>query len=398
MKKLLLLGGDHLLMPVINAAHELGCHVITCDYLPDNIAHKYSDEYFNASTTDKDSILEFAKNSKIDGVLTFTDSGVVAAGYVAEKLRLPSPGPYESIKILQNKALFRDFLKKNEFNVPVAKGYESIEDAIVDLDRFRFPVIVKPVDSAGSKGVSKVDGVEGVENAVKFALEYSMSKHFIIEEFIEKKGCSSDCDCFSVDGEMKAVYFSSQHFDTKSDNQYTPASYSWPSTISDENQRVLRDELQRLISLLGMRTSIYNVEVRESVEGIPYIMEVSPRGGGNRLAEMVRYATGVDMIRNSVRMALGIRTEHIDTKPFNGYWAEIILHSNRSGIFNRLEIDQKMLKNVVETDLWVKDGDEIHEFSSARFAIGTLVMRFEDAGELEKAISKQSEWLKVMVK
>ena len=64
-KKLMLLGGLRYLLPVIKAAHELGIYVITVDYLPDNIAHKYSDKYINASIIDKEAILEIAKDEKI---------------------------------------------------------------------------------------------------------------------------------------------------------------------------------------------------------------------------------------------------------------------------------------------------------------------------------------------
>jgi len=87
MKKLLLLGGLIYLKPVIDAAHKLGVHVITCDYLPDNIAHKYSDEYHNVSIVDKDAVLELAKRLKIDGIMSFAvDPGVVTAAYVAEQM------------------------------------------------------------------------------------------------------------------------------------------------------------------------------------------------------------------------------------------------------------------------------------------------------------------------
>ena len=94
---------------------------------------------------------------------------------------------------------------------------------------------------------------------------------------------------FSVDGELKFVSFSSQRFDVKSENPYTPSAYSWPSTFSNQSEKELRDELQRLLKLLDMKTSIYNIETREGLDGKAYIMEVSPRGGGNRLAEMLRY-------------------------------------------------------------------------------------------------------------
>ena len=153
-KKILLLGGHMYILPVIKAIHDLGHYAITCDYLPNNIAHKFSDEYHNVSIVDKEAVLELAKKLKVDGVMSFAcDPGVETAAYVAEKLGLPTH-PYESVKILQNKALFRKFLTDNGFNVPKAKGYSNYEDALRDIGIFRFPIIVKPTDSAGSKCVT----------------------------------------------------------------------------------------------------------------------------------------------------------------------------------------------------------------------------------------------------
>ena len=174
MKKLLLLGGSRYLLPVIKVAKELGIYTITCDYLPDNIAHKYSDEYRNVSIIDKDAVLEVAKELSVDGVLSFAcDPGVVTAAYVAEKMWLPSCGTYESVSILQNKAKFRNFLKDNGFNVPRIYPYSTVEDAMRDREIIEYPVIVKPVDSAGSKGVNRVDAAVRLEAAVKHAFEYS---------------------------------------------------------------------------------------------------------------------------------------------------------------------------------------------------------------------------------
>ena len=150
MKKLMILGGSRYALPVIKAAHELGLYVITCDYLPDNIAHKYSDEYCNVSIIDKDAVLEAAKKLEINGIVSFAcDPGVVTAAYVAEKMGLPSCGSYKSVSILQNKGKFRKFLAEHGFNVPVAKGYTSIKKAVKDIELFNWPVIVKPTDSAG---------------------------------------------------------------------------------------------------------------------------------------------------------------------------------------------------------------------------------------------------------
>lgn len=398
-KKLLLLGGLRYLLPVIESAHKQGYYVITCDYLPDNIAHKYSDEYRNVSIIDKEAVLDLARELEIDGIMSFAvDPGVVTAAYVQEQLGLPG-NPYESVLILQNKDRFRDFLALHGFNVPWAKGYASVEEAWQDRSALTYPVIVKPTDSAGSKGVSRVDREEDLREVLGNAVAHSISGNIIVEAFIEKEGCSSDSDCFSVNGELKFVSFSAQRFDVHASNPYTPSAYSWPSTMTKAQEDELAFEIQRLLRLLDMRTSVYNVETRIGKDGKAYIMEVSPRGGGNRLSEMLRYATGVDLITNAVRAAVGDEVTGVEQKPYRGHWAEVILHADKDGYFGGLEIDEKFRdRHVVEEDLWVKAGEKVSAFRGANDAIGTLVLRFGTEEELEKALQEQKNWLKVVVK
>ena len=293
----MLLGGIRYLLPVIEAAHKQGYYVITADYIPDNIAHKYSDKYINLNIVDKEAVLAAAKAEKIDGIMSFgVDPGVISAAYVQEQLGLPAFGPYESVVILQNKDKFRHYLEKNGFNVPWSFAFSSVASALKDKKHFTYPLMVKPTDSAGSKGCTKVENEASLEQALEYAMTYSISKHLIVEEFIEKSGSSSDSDCFSVDGELKYVSFSAQRFDSNAPNPFAPSAYSWPSTFSKEQEIELTHEIQRLLTLLHMQTSIYNIETRIGTNGKTYIMEVSPRGGGNRLAEMLRFASGVDMI------------------------------------------------------------------------------------------------------
>lgn len=399
-KKLMLLGGLRYLKPVIDAAHKQGYYVITADYLPNNIAHKWSDEYCNVSIIDKEAVLKEAQRLKIDGIMSFAcDPGVVAASYVQNKMGLPSFGPFESVEILQNKDKFRAFLAKNSFNVPQAKGFDSIEAAMQEIYWYPWPVIVKPTDAAGSKGVTRVDKAEDLKPALEYAMEHSISGHIIVEEFIDKQGCSSDTDSFSEDGKLKFVSFCAQRFDAEATNPYTPAAYSWPSTFSKEQEEYLTSEIQRLITLLNLKTVVYNIEVRVAPNGKPYIMELTPRGGGNRLCEMLRYATGVDMITAITRAIVGDPIlEPIEQKPYNGHWAEIILHADQSGTFDHLEISKDLPAEIVEEDLWVVKGDKVEGFEGANNAIGTLVLNFQTAEELEKAITNQQSWLKVVVK
>lgn len=398
MKKLMILGGSRYALPIIEAAHKLELYVITCDYLPNNVAHKYSDEYCNVSITDKEATLEAAKKLNIDGITSFAcDPGVVTAAYVADQMGLPNVGPYESVCILQNKNKFRKFLTDNGFTVPIAKGYKNIDEALGDVELFHWPVIVKPTDSAGSKGVNRVDDPADLKRSIEYSLSFSAAKEFIIEDFITQNGYSSDTDSFSVDGELKFVSFNSQYFDKDAENPYTPAAYRWPSSMTREHQSELQGEIQRLLKLLNMRTAVYNIETREGIDGKAYIMEVSPRGGGNRLSECLRYATGVDMITNMVKYSVGLPVDEITQKTYNGYWGEIILHSNRPGVYKEFWISEEIAGNVVERDIWIEKGTPVGGFSAANEAIGTLILKFENEERLQEVLTNQAKYVNVIL-
>ena len=385
-------------MPVIRAAHELGLYVITCDYLPHNCAHQFSDEYYNASIIDKEAVLKAAIELKADGIMSFAcDPGVTTAAYVAERLGLPHSGSYESVAILQDKGRFRSFLSEHGFKVPTARSFSSFDELKELKDIFHWPVIVKPVDSAGSKGVTRVDDSDRLKAAFDYAINHSFQKKVIVEDFLEKRGASSDTDSFSVNGELKFVSFNAQHFDVNAINPYTPAAYSWPATISKTHQKELKDELQRLLKLLNMKTSIYNIETRECTNGNAYIMECTPRGGGNRLAEILNYATGVDLIKGAVQAAVGMPISEIEQRPYDGYWIEIVLHSDQAGEFKEVWVSDDIRDNIFEKQVLMKDGDKVGGFEAANDALGTLILRFDRKEDSEEVLRDIDRYARVIL-
>lgn len=400
MKKILLLGGSRYLIPVIKACHHLGYYTITCDYLPDNIAHKYSDEYYNISILEKEKVLELAVEKKVDGVMSFAcDPGVVTAAFVAEKMGLPFQCSYESTKILQDKGAFRKFLWDNGFNCPHARSYECKKDALKDIDYFNWPVIVKPVDSAGSKGVTKVEQVDQLSEAIDTALQEAHNKHFIIEDFLDFSGYHSSADDFTIDGKLKFCTYSDQLFDKEADNPYTPAMIIWPSTMEKIHQDYLTNEIQRLMNLLGMKTGIYNIESCVGQDGKPYIMEVSPRGGGCKIAEIQQLATGINLIENEVKKAVGDPIDDIPEFRIDGVWCEMVIHNGagESGTFKKLHIDQTIKEKYVKIiDMSVKRGDFVEPFTGANKALGDMFLRFETREELNEIMGRQKEWLHII--
>lgn len=398
-KKLMLLGGIRYLLPAIETAHKHGCHVITVDYLPDNIAHNYSDEYHNVSILDKDAVLKLAQKLHIDGILSYAvDPGVVTAAYVAEQMGLPFTCSYESACILQDKARFRQFLTDNGFNVPNAKGYTNTEDALKDVSFFNWPVIVKPVDSAGSKGVTRVDTPKHLRKAIETALDASHNGYFIIEDFLELEGYQSSADCFSVDGKLVYADYSDQLFDKDAANPYTPAIEIWPSTMSIQQQDGLTKELQRLLTLLSCRTGLYNVESRVCKNGKAYLMEVSPRAGGNRIAELQRIGTGIDLIEAEVKKAIGEPVTEITHPKYNEVYVNDIIHSNKAGKFREVKYDEDFKeKHLISEAVYPVKGEWVDAFRGANNAVGSVFLIFRNRDEANAHIANHDKNIKVII-
>ncbi len=398
MKKLMLLGGSRYLLPAIKAAHDLGVYVITCDYLPDNYAHKFADEYHNVSIIDKDAVLKLAKDLKIDGIMSYaTDPGVVTAAYVAEQMGLPT-SPYASVCILQNKGMFRNYLQEHNFNVPKAKSYRTFTELEGDIEDWNFPIIVKPVDSAGSKGVSRVDDREQLKAAFDYAKEKSLTDECIVETFIEKIGYAMSGDSFSIDGKLVHFCLDSQWFDESASNPFTPSAHFWPTGAPKNVQQEVQIEVQRLISLLHMKTTIYNIEARVGKDGKVYLMEVSPRAGGNRLAEVQRWATGQDIIMASVKAALGLPVNDLLQPTFDGVWGLSVIHSDSKGCFGELQIALDVQKYIHQVDLWVENGDSVNAFNGANDSLGTIIWHCDNQAEMERILNNISRLVKVVLR
>lgn len=393
-----MLGGSMQQIPAIKRAKEMGHYVITCDYMPENPGHKCADEFHNVSTTDLDGVFSLAKELKIDGIVAYaSDPAAPTAAYVSEKLGLPG-NPYESVKLLTEKDLFREFLKEHGFHTPEACGYRTYKEAITDIDRFRFPVMVKPVDSSGSKGVVKVYEKSGIEEAVEEALSYSRGKRFIIEEFIEKKGYQISGDGFSIDGKLVFTSYGNELYSGKGTREYVALGEFWPSLLTDDQKQKVDDELQRLITALGMKTCAYNIEVILDKEDTPYILELGPRNGGSYIPQLIRYATGVDLIDYTIRGALGEPCEGLKMTCTKGVWSNYMILSKQTGIFKELHFDETFKRNnLLDVYCTANIGDEVHAYQNTTHSLGTILFKAETVEEMIEITNNIEKYYQVIV-
>lgn len=397
MKKILLLGGANTQIPSILTAKKMGYYTITCDYLPDNPGHKFADEYHNVSTTDKEAVLALAKELQIDGILAYaTDVAAATAAYVSEAMGFPT-SPYKSVDILTNKDKFRAFLEENGFCTPRARGYSSVEEAKKDLENFKFPVMVKPVDSAGSKGVARMDDAGQLEELVENALQYSRCKRFIIEEYVEKYRYQIAGDGFSVDGKLVFRCFANEHFSNKAASPYVPIGESFPYDMPKEVHEKVHAEIQRLLTLLDMKTQAYNFDIRIDKDYNVYLMEVGPRNGGNMIAQVIEKATGIPFVEYMLKAAMGEDCSDLKMVKPEGFWSCYILHTLKEGNFKRIQYTDEIKKNIVEEHIHVKEGEKLIPFTGSNGTVGVLILKYDSMEEMLHKMDNMYDYITVEV-
>lgn len=387
-KKLLLLGGSAQQVVAIDTAKRLGYETVLCDYLPDNPGQYHADRFYLTSTTDKEAVLAVARQEGVQGVLAYaSDPAAPSAAYVAQELGLPG-NPCRSVEILCNKDLFRAFLAEHGFCTPRAKGYTDPAQALADLRAgyFRLPVIVKPVDSSGSKGATVLRGTDRAPEALEFALSFSRGHRLVVEEYIEKKHkYLVGGDIFVVDGAVELWGLLNCHRDAKV-NPLVPVGKSYPLALGDDEAASIRGTLQRLVTALGIRQGAMNVELVMDAENRVWPIDIGPRNGGNMIPDLLGMIFDVDIVELSVQAAMGV-SRHVRAGEGKGFYATHNLHSDRPGVFEGVGFSPELEGHIVRSCIYKRPGDPVEYFDNASKALGILFLRFDSAGEMEQILT-----------
>lgn len=393
MRKILLLGGSAQQIVAIKTAQKHGFYTVLCDFLPDNPGQYEADKFYLVSTTDKEAVLKVAMDEKVDGILAYaSDPAAPTAAYVAEKMGLPT-NPYQSVETLCNKDRFRIFLKENGFNTPVAHGYS---DKNVDKSLFSLPVIIKPVDSSGSKGATVLREWDGLDEALDFAFSFSRSHRIIIEEFIEKKHeYLIGGDIFVNDGKVVLWGLLNCHRDS-SVNPLVPVGKSYPLLLDKEDEKLVQETLQAMVDKLGIQFGSVNVELVVDKNNKVWPIDVGPRAGGNMIPDLLGMIFGVDVVEMAVLTAMG---EKIDGTVKEGapFYATHNLHTDRNGIYKTIEFSTELEKKIIKKCLYKKAGDKVEYFDNAAKALGIIFLKFDNQEEMSEMLDNINDDYNVVV-
>jgi biotin carboxylase len=397
-KRILILGGADIQISAIKKAKELGYYVITCDYLPDNPGHKFSDEYHNVSTTDKEKVLELASKLKIDGISAYaSDPAALTAAYVSEKLNL-SGNSFQSISILSDKYHFRKI--QQELNLPHPHYYliNSVDDIYQILESTKLNYILKPADTSGSKGVCKIlynDYLNcNIQAKYNEALEYSRTKRIILEQFIERKGFLMSGDFIIEQGKIIFMCFGDVHFNNHI-NGLVPRSISLPASCNKEFFEHVKTDLQNIIDRLDIQTGVFNVDVIKNSDNKPVLIDIGARNGGNLFNDIISMHTGIDLIGLSMKQCVGEKIHFAYNNQILGYFAHNVIHSSESGIFKKVTYSPEIQPLIIYEKLNAKAGDKVYKFINSSFRIGLILLKFNTFEQMHEILSNIHKHVKV---
>ncbi len=393
-KKILFLGGAFSQIPAIKYAKEKGYYVITVDYLPNNPGHEISDEYHNVSTTDSYKIFKLAKRLKIDAISAYaSDPAALTAAYVSEELNLIG-SPCKSVEILSNKNLFRKFLLNNNFNTPwFIDGINLIN---IENKYLGQKAIIKPNDSSGSKGVFTINNIEELRNNFQISKSFSKTGHVILEQFIERKGPQIHGEGFVIDGEIEFILLGDQVFSNV--NSLIPYSTIVPSIYHSDIINDVHTLIKQAIRASGFRTGGINIEVIRDLNDKLYILEIGARNGGNFMPQLMKHASGFDLVKANIDALFHIRSSFYLNNTSKIYYAQIILHSNKDGIFQGINIPTEFINNVVEQTIYYQQGNKINQYRNSKDVVGVIIIKLNNNKELKyfQKYLQLNQWVAIL--
>lgn len=398
MKKILLLGGSKQQIPAIIKSKELGYYTILIDYLDDNPGQKYADKFYCESTTDKKKVLEISISEKINGILAYaSDPAASTAAYVAEKLSLPS-NSYKSIDILSNKGKFRNFLKQRSFNYPKALVSKKYYEILNEIETLNFPVIVKPIDSSGSKGVTKIEEVSGLNKAFVYAASFSRDKSVIVEEFVEKNhDYMVGGDIFVLNGEVVLWGLLNCHR-SKKVTPLIPIGKSYPLLISQDKISLIKTTINKLLKELDISFGAFNIETIIDKENEVYIIELGPRNGGNYIPNFLNLIYNVDTVELSIKCSMGDETKLINPKSNDKFYFSYNVHSEYDGVLENVVINETLEDKIVYRFPNLEVGDKVYTFNGSNKVIEIIFFEFSDYKEWHQTINNPDKYINVLIK
>lgn len=301
MKQLAIIGASYLQAPLIQKAKELGCETHVFAWAADDVGEKIADHFYPISIVEKEQILQKCREIGIDGICTIaSDLAAVTVNYVAEQMGLPGNG-MRCCEKSTNKHKMREAFR--------AAGDPSPRSVLVGpktdlsaLEGMQYPLIVKPTDRSGSRGITEVRRPAGLPAAIARAREQSFERMALVEEFVQ--GQEYSVECISFQGAHHLLQITLKY--TTGAPMYIETGHMQPAPLTADMQENVRQVVFHALDTLEIKNGASHSELKIDAAGQIRLIEIGGRMGGDCIgSHLVPWTTGLDYVGMVVQIALG---------------------------------------------------------------------------------------------
>ena len=312
MKKLAIIGTSYLQLPLIERAKSLGIETHVFAWKSNDVGEHAADYFYPISIIEKENILKKCIEINIDGICTIgSDLAVLTVNYVANAMNLVG-NSIESTSLSTNKYLMRNAFYINGDPIPKYKLVD--QKTAINFDEFIFPLIIKPIDRSGSRGVYKINNIKDYRGALNNAIKYSFEKKAILEEFVEGKEYS--VEYISWKGIHNFLALTEKI--TTGEPYFIEKGHIEPAIVETKTLKNIKRIVEHALQTLKIEFGASHTEIKIDNDGNIKIIEIGGRMGGDCIgSDLVYYSTGIDYVKAVIDIALNIEPDlSIRIKPF----------------------------------------------------------------------------------
>ncbi len=382
MKKLMIMGAGTYQVPLIKAAKEMGIYTIAVSIPGKYPGFAFADEVLHINTVDSEAVLEAAKEKKIDGICTAgTDVAVMTIGRVNDALGLCGIS-YESAKLACDKVLMKQCYEANGVRTARYRKVYFNEDVEQKIEGLEYPLIVKIVDSSGSRGITRVDRPKDLQAAIRNAQSFTRKDYYIVEEFII--GREFGAQAFVMDGKVQFILPHGDYIFHGSTG--VPAGHFAPYGLSEEQMKDCYETTEKALSAMKLNNCACNCDFIMR-DGKTYVLEIGGRSGATCLAELVSIYYGYDYYRKIIEVALGVKPD-FPTNLHVPNASKLLMSSQDGEIIALANRNPKNDPNIYEVVFDYTVGDQVKKFHVGPNRIGHVVTQGKTLAEATNALDR----------
>lgn len=391
-KKVLITGGSHAELPMIDALHRLGYYVISTGTNDDGLGHKEADEFIHGDFSDKEFITRIAKENGVSGIVSgCNDFAYISTAYACEKLQLGGHDSYETATIVHHKNRFRKVLKDSGCRYPAFRTFSKKEELLACKDSFMLPLVVKPTDLTGGKGVMICQTWDEVVAAFDKALALSRQSQILVEEFIT--GTNHGVSALLKDQKVCFAFFDNEEYFL---NKYLVSGAYSPSSLSDAVKNDIISQINAIADTLSLHDGLFHCQCIITDDDIPYLIDPCRRAPGDLYIRLVALSTGVDYPMEIVRAELGLSlSDDLSIPKDQRNIARECIMAEKEGIIKAITLDPAYAKHEIDRLQWGFPGDVIEDHMT--YKAGIVFFEYPTAKELSESMQHLYEHMKVEV-